>query len=169
MAKTKEFKDDNINDNVDDELQPKKHKHGVLKLFVKLIVAAVLIVLVVWQLYSWWSGDGFLTIGEERYQAVFLDNNQVYFGKLSRMSSDYPVLRDIFYLRLTPKLQSQGSDASAAPDINLIKLGTELHGPKDEMKINKDHILFIEDLNENSQVLRAILDFKAFQASQAQQ
>lgn len=169
MTKTKEFKDDTAGDDMGNKLQPKKRKVKTLKLLAKLIIASVLIVLVVWQLHSWWSGDGFFTVGEERYQAVFLDNNQVYFGKLSRMSSDYPILRDIFYLRLTPKLQSQGSDELSAPDINLIKLGTELHGPKDEMKINKDHILFIEDLNENSQVLKAIIDFKAYQASQVQQ
>jgi len=129
-------------------------------------VIIVVVVFLAWQGYVWWSGQGFLWQENDKYQAVFLDNNQVYFGKLHNADSDYPVLRDIYYLRVTRKLQPQDPEAAVAPDINLVKLGTELHGPTDEMKINKDHILFIEDLGENSQVVTAIKNFQEFQQAQ---
>ena len=35
------------------------------------------------------------------YQAVFLANGQVYFGKLSGMTASYSTLKDIYYLQVT--------------------------------------------------------------------
>jgi hypothetical protein len=35
----------------------------------------------------------------EGYQAVLLDDNQVYFGKASGLGTDYAVLTDVFYFR----------------------------------------------------------------------
>ena len=96
---------------------------------------------------------------QSEYQAVFLTNNQVYFGKLYDENSDYPVLKDVFYLQVTQVLQPKEPDAPAQ-QINLVKLGGELHGPMDEMKINKDHILFIEDLKPDSQVVAGIKNYK---------
>jgi hypothetical protein len=34
------------------------------------------------------------------WQAVFLSNEQVYFGKLKSANSSYPVLEDIYYLQV---------------------------------------------------------------------
>ena len=127
-------------------------------------VVVIVIAAVLWFAYSWWTGAPFAFWSEDKYQAVFLDNNQVYFGKLSGANFDDPVLRDIYYLRLTQPLQP----SSPQPDINLVKLGTELHGPEDEMRINRDHILFIEDLRDDGQVAIAIKQFKEFQAQQQQ-
>jgi len=128
------------------------------------LVTAVVIVIVVIVAVSWRMG--WFPLGGGKYQAVFLTNNQVYFGKLSSPKSDYPVLRDIFYLQVTQTLQPQ--DPSVPPpvggqQIQLVKLGNELHGPMDEMKINKDQILFIEDLKLGSQVVQAIEAFKTEQ------
>lgn len=116
-------------------------------------VAALVLLLI---LALWWMG--WLALGASKYQAVFLSNNQVYFGKLSSPKSDYPVLRDIFYLQVTQQLQP--GEANQANGVQLVKLGNELHGPIDEMKINKDQILFIEDLKPDSQVVKAIEAFK---------
>jgi hypothetical protein len=40
--------------------------------------------------------------------------------------------------------------------LSLVKLGNELHGPKDEMTINKAHIIFVEDLKADGKVVTAI-------------
>ena len=122
---------------------------------------AVAIAAGVWTFFSDSNG---LAIGSGAYQAVFLDNNQVYFGKLTNTASAYPVLKDIFYLRVTQPLQPP-EGGTAQPDINLVKLGTELHGPSDEMRINREHILFIEDLKDDSEVTKAINSFKAQQGN----
>lgn len=96
-----------------------------------------------------------------KYQAVFLDNGQVYFGKVAARDMKYIVLTDIYYLQLQQNLQNQNNAPGTQPDISLVKLGGELHGPEDKMEIVRDHILFIEDLRNDSKVSTAIRDDKA--------
>ncbi len=97
------------------------------------------------------------------YQAVFLTNGQVYFGKLSDMSASYATLSDIYYLQVTqPPLQGSQPEGQqqAQPQLSLVKLGQELHGPVDEMKINRDQILFFEDIKEDGRVMQAIREYQ---------
>jgi hypothetical protein len=109
---------------------------------------------------------------KDGYQAVFLVNNQVYFGKLSNQNAQFPVLKDIYYLQVNQPIQpvqtAKGQPAPAAnPEINLVKLGGELHGPTDEMRINRDQILLVEDLRTDSNLVKAIDNYKARQAPAA--
>lgn len=101
------------------------------------------------------------------YQAVFLTNGQVYFGKLSNPDADYPTLKDIYYLQVTtpPGLQGSNSQANAAQQqqqqqLSLVKLGQELHGPVDSMQINRTQILFYEDMKEDGKVMQAIRQYQ---------
>lgn len=99
------------------------------------------------------------------WQAVFLANGQVYFGHLKERTSKYPVLTNIYYLQVNQNLQAANQNTNTntntnEPQVSLIKLGDELHGPKDEMYIAKDQILFWEDLKEDSQVVTAIKNYK---------
>ena len=106
--------------------------------------------------------------GLSGYQAVFLSNGQVYFGRLAKANNAYPELTDIYYLVMKRPLQSAaGSEAAegdvtpagqetSKPEYTLIKLGGEMHGPKDRMQINRRHILFVENLQDESKVVRAI-------------
>ncbi|HYV33701.1 MAG TPA: hypothetical protein VE973_02540 [Candidatus Limnocylindria bacterium] len=107
------------------------------------------------------------------YQAVFLTNGQVYFGKISATDSDYVTLDDIYYLQVGPAQGSAtapaaaGQPAPAAPQqsISLVKLGNELHGPVDEMHISRTQVLFYEDLKSDGNVVTAILKDKADKAA----
>ncbi len=103
------------------------------------------------------------------YQAVFLINGQVYFGKLSNESSQFATLSDIYYLQVQETLQPvQTKDGETTQEkqqgVSLVKLGGELHGPTDEMRINRDQILLIENLREDSNVVKAIAEYQAAQA-----
>ena len=95
------------------------------------------------------------------YQAVFLTNGQVYFGKLSNATSDYLTLNDIYYLQVGPQQGSGGTAGQSATtsqqSITLVKLGQELHGPVDEMHISRSQVLFYEDLKDDGQVVKAII------------
>lgn len=83
------------------------------------------------------------------YQAVFLDNNQIYFGHLKNIDSLYLLLKDVYYVQL--------SDGHNAKTGRLVKLGeAESHGPRDEMIINRQHVLFWENLTSSSQIVRTI-------------
>lgn len=94
------------------------------------------------------------------YQAIFLTNGQVYFGKVTRKSPGETTLRDIYYLQVQQPIQPPPEGQPPQPQIQLVKLGSELHKPRDEMTINNDHILFVEDIEEEGQVIQAIRRFQ---------
>lgn len=95
------------------------------------------------------------------YSAVFLANDQVYFGRLEDALGPFPKLKEVYYLRVNRPLQPPPATAEAAPDVQLIKLGNELHGPVDEIRFNRDQILYIEDLKSDSRIVKAIEEFKS--------
>lgn len=110
-------------------------------------------------MYSWCASK---VADPNAYQAVFLSNGQVYFGKIASSPwSKYVRLKEIYYLQLKQGLQSQDLNSIASGDMTLIKLGNELHAPSDKMEINREHILFIEDLKADSKVVKAIQDYRS--------
>jgi hypothetical protein len=138
-------------------------------LAVIILVVIVLGVLFRDRLFPSRDGEDMTTEQKEEkvsgYQAVFLTNGQVYFGKLSDVSATYATLNDIYYLQVTqPPIQGsqqQGQQQQAAQQqLSLVKLGEELHGPVDEMKINRDQILFFEDIKEDGRVMTAIREYQ---------
>ena len=90
------------------------------------------------------------------WQAVFLSNGQVYFGKIMKENKEEIYLTDIYYLQVSSPLQ-QDSQPAPRGELSLVKLGNELHGPEDLMIINKEHVLFTEDLRDDGKVVQAIL------------
>ncbi len=99
------------------------------------------------------------------YQSVFLTNGQVYFGRMSNSDGQYLTLKDIYYLQVTTQPALQGSqqsaaDQQAAQQLSLVKLGNELHGPVDSMQINRDQVLFFEDMKEDGKVMQAIREYQ---------
>jgi len=101
-------------------------------------------------------------VNTEQNQAVFLTNGQVYFGKVTAVSNDYVNLTDIYYLNS----QQQDGNASAQnqnqqTNFSLVKLGCELHGPADQMIINRDQVSFWENLKDDGKVSKAIEQFKS--------
>jgi len=93
-----------------------------------------------------------------KYQAVFLTNGQVYFGKVTNMGAKTVTLEDIYYLQVQ-QVQPQSKDQQGK--LTLIKLGNELHGPEDKMTINVDQVLFWENLKDNGKVVEAIKRYQA--------
>ena len=100
-------------------------------------------------------------IKTDKYQAVFLDSadGQVYFGQLDVYNDDLYTLSDIFYVRVQQPIQPEGENQQAQPNISLAKLGSELHGPEDFMFIQKDKVLYWENLKDDGQVVSAIVDY----------
>jgi hypothetical protein len=99
-----------------------------------------------------------------KYQALFLTNGQVYFGKLSNVGGDYVRLTDIYYLQVQQAVQPTDpnkKEDGASPQTSLVKLGEELHGPQDEMLVSKDQVLFWENLKDDGKVVKAIKDNQA--------
>lgn len=95
-------------------------------------------------------------VDKGKFQAVFLEGGQVYFGKVKSISSESLIIDNIFYLRVS----EQGQESKANnQDVSLSRLGCELHGPQDQMVITKSHVSFWENLKDDGQVVKAINEF----------
>ncbi len=94
----------------------------------------------------------------DKFQAVFLDGGQVYFGKVRDMNDKFITMDNIYYLRVNQAAEGQ-ENAQAQQDISLAKLGCELHGPEDYMVISRDQVTFWENLKDDGQVAKAIAEF----------
>lgn len=143
--------------------QTKKGKNVFKRFKIPFIILVVLILGVVgWFLWSSTQNKA-VGIDSSKYQAVFFTNGQVYFGKLTPYNSEYLKMTDIYYL------QTQSANAAetnpqetttADNNVQLIKLGDEIHGPEDEMVISKDQVLFYENLKTDGKVAQSIEQFK---------
>jgi len=160
----------------------KKPKGPRVFLTIILILIIVLVALLIiskatnWNILGLSKSSTTGPLGEElteasNWQAIFLTNGQVYFGKLKNIKSDYSTLEDIYYLQvqnvpIQPAAAAEVGGEGVQPaeqvqqQLILIKFGTELHRPMDKMYINKDHILLYEDLSQSSAVVQAIEDYK---------
>lgn len=95
------------------------------------------------------------TLPTSGYQAVFLSSGQVYFGKLEQ-GQGWLVLKDVYYLQVEQNIQQGLQQGQLPSNFQLVKLGSEIHGPEDVMYIDSKNILFWENLKSDSQVMQAI-------------
>ena len=87
------------------------------------------------------------------YTFVLLDNNQVYYGKLSNAGSPFPELTDVYYA-----ISSVNQETKAVTNV-LVRRGNEFHGP-DRMFLNARHIIMIEPVGPNSKIAQLIAEDK---------
>ena len=85
------------------------------------------------------------------YYAVFLRSGDMYFGKLSRFPK--LTLSDIWFLQVTTQEDQQAG-------FNLAKFSNAVFGPKDKMELNKENVVWISKLADDSQVVSFILQSK---------
>ena len=91
-------------------------------------------------------------IDQNTYQAVFLTNEQIYFGHLKNINDEYLILFDVYYVKIN---EETGEGI-------LVGLGMiESHAPQNYMTINKDQILFWENLRPDSQVIKTIANIES--------
>ena len=166
---------------IDDDQEAKNfdsrggNRGGKLGKFIITLMVIIIIVVGGWYLLGRYTNISLPSFGgqaSDDWQAVFLSNGQVYFGKIKAASKKQVVLADIYYLQVVEvPLQTTQTGAGDVPktqqELKLIKLGNELHGPVDEMIINPDHVLLTERLKNDSRVVQAINNYLADQKKAA--
>lgn len=128
-----------------------KNNHRVVK-FIRsrlfLIILHILIFLAVFILFY----HNNLIYRDKNYYAVFLTNDQIYFGQIAKNTGNFMKLNNVYYLQQA----STSAKTSTAKQVSVTRLESEFHKPVNGMIINKDQILYYEKLQVNSQVLKAI-------------
>lgn len=99
------------------------------------------------------------------FQAVHLTDKIIYFGKVVEYNTNTVRLTDVYYIQggYTDPAQALPAGTysqSQMPMISLVKRGSELHAPTDEMVLNTVNVTFIENLKPDSRVYQAIKDYE---------
>lgn len=92
------------------------------------------------------------------YQVVFLDNNQVYFGKITEITNRYIILQKPYFIQVQQE-QLNLEEQEDQPEMKLISIKDEFHKPKDYMIIEKSSVMFIEELRSSSQIVDIIENY----------
>jgi len=109
-------------------------------------IAALLLVGVLWKVTY-----GRAVSFDTPYQAVMLDNGQVYFGKIQELSSGFPVLNEVYYV------QEQLDPETKKVKNVLVRRGSEWHEPT-RMVLNSRHIIAVEPVSPGSTLAKLIED-----------
>jgi len=158
-------------------MEPENQTHAASKRqprrrTAKFVIAPIvlLVLLVAAGLIGWFSHGQTAysdkSINKNEYQALFLTNGQVYFGKLSDLGQKYVSMDDIYYLQVQQassdqqNVQPAGNSSTPNSQVSLAKLGNELHGPEDHMFVASDQVLFWENMKNDSKVTQAIEKFQ---------
>lgn len=126
---------------------------------VAIIVAIAAVVVALGAVLVWKVAMSPTLVKKDQYQAVFLTNGQVYFGKLENGGPQFLRLEDVYYLQTNQDPQKNSDAAktdSADQTQTLIRLGKEIHGPDNEMLISRDQVLFFENISNDGTVGKAI-------------
>ncbi len=123
---------------------------------VLLLLIAGFVLSGLWYGYQMWVGPQSDILGPNKYAAVFLTTNEVYFGKVSSISDEFVILRDVYY----PRVNDTSTTDINQPNVLLVKTGNELHGPQDKMFINRDQVTIIQPLRPDSQVVQTIASYE---------
>lgn len=136
---------------------PEKKRSKALIWVIATVILVAALAVAGWLLVSN-NRSGATGIDSSRYQAVFLTNGQIYFGKLKDFNDMSFQLTDMYY----PQAQAAGAsedevvDATQQSNIQLYRVTDGVHGPEDQMIIMKNQILYYENLQENSKVTQLI-------------
>jgi len=118
----------------------------------RILILAALIVAVAVVGAGWMVTHPRAVAFDQTYQAVLLNNGQVYFGRLEGYGTSNPVLREVYYVQTIVNEKKEQSNI-------LLKRGKEWHGP-DRMYINPLQIVFVEPVGPTSRVYELIRDLK---------
>lgn len=88
------------------------------------------------------------------FQAVLLDSGQVYYGRVTGLGTDFPVLHDVYYIQ-----SAQDPQTKQVSNV-LIRRGKEWHGPE-ETVINARHLIMVEPVSPDSKVAGLIAEQEA--------
>lgn len=143
-----------------------KMVHGIEWHIIKkslFVVAGILILLLADANYGIFSVMRQNSASGTKWQAVFLTNNQVYFGHLSPYGFGAFVLHNAYYIHTTqvpvtpsPTEKNPPAQPKTQTRNELVPATQDPQAPEDAMFIPKNQVLFWQNLRDDSPVVRTI-------------
>lgn len=123
---------------------------------IGVFIALMIVGLLVWKV----TGAAATQPLGDRYQAVFLNNDQMYFGKLKNTTGEYLRLEQAYQTRQTqlPADATEEQKKAASGNVSLVKVGNLVYGPENVLMIRSDNVMFWQDLADDSKITKAIED-----------
>jgi hypothetical protein len=124
-----------------------------------LVVGIVVLVVLSFAAWFVWQGNG-SSPRNDRYQAVFLDDNQVFFGKLVGTHGEYLRLEKPYSTKAAdiPEGATAEQKEAISNNLSLIKVADMVYGPEDVMMIRAEKVKYWQDLQPDSKVAKALSD-----------
>lgn len=127
-------------------------KGALVAIALALIVLAILVGMTVFR--GGRSGTG--VPDKDKYQVVFLQNGQAYFGHLSGLGSAFVTLSDVYSVDQANQA-SPSPGATPGPSLQLVKRSDNaLLKPEDPLRIASDQLITWENVSDDSEVAKAI-------------
>ena len=136
-------------------------RNGVISVILVLVVGAGLFCL-----GSKYGNNVFnamhISNSNKDWMAVTLDNGSIYFGHITSQSGSQVVLENAYFAQTNPKAQTTDANGKTTGDASqpqylLTKVGQgEVYGPEETLDINRSHVLYIQKLSTDSQVVKTI-------------
>ena len=105
----------------------------------------------------------FANPGEQKYvdgskfQALYLNDQEVYFGKIKTINARFVDLQDVFSTNNPNALKAvQTSKSASTTALSIVKPDCNAYGPYDEMIIARSNVRYWQNLRPDSQVVQAI-------------
>ena len=122
------------------------------------LVTIVIIIIVILAGAVYFFNQGKLS-KDNKLQAIFLDNNQVYFAKVVKQDSSSLYLDNVYYIETQQQVIPATEEGGEDQVINvptIVKRGSELHKPQGYLKINRSKVISIEEICQDSEVMKEI-------------
>lgn len=132
---------------------------SVLELFAATLLIVSVIALLI---YNGRDKSEQRYIDSSKYQAVFLNRGEVYFGKIAEVTPAYLRIVDVYSINQeqTSGNTQQQTNPSSTKNYDLTKIVKGVHCPTDAMVIYKDQVSYWENLQPEGQVVKIIDEFK---------
>lgn len=126
----------------------------------KIYVFIVIAIIIATSIYL--ARGFFMPKTSNQWYAVHLTNGQVYFGRITSITSDTIAISDTYYLEATPNPMSTSNSfiiqQESKPTYKLTRRGDDTMLSSDhKLFINRSTVLFWEKLQDTSDVVRLIV------------
>jgi hypothetical protein len=96
---------------------------------------------------------------QESFHAVFLNTGQAFFGTIVSENDRNLVLDNVFYLQILDEVVPAAEEGGAPQTVQrqkLVRKGEEPYVPENRIRINREQVVMIEKLSEQSPLLQEI-------------